>query len=838
MKTTIRYIMRAVALSCLFAAAATAYGGEIRYTLRLDPSAIETDTINAPDGTPYLRLWAPDCDYVGEPGAPMIPYKCINFLVPTYSNNFTVTVDNVTVAENRTLGLPLYPVQEPQLHNEIFLNEFISFENESYLKFKNCPSVINEYFVNGDSHIVQVAMPVVNYQPNNKGMYLYESLEFTLNYSECQAEEMSLKPISCPNSILDRDLAELVVNPPMSFLSYENVQKVPASEIQKYYYILTPESLKGSLSNLVSWKRQRGYNVILKTVEEILADHTYDVYDNERAFDKESHVKNWLKSEYSKTGAFNLLLIGNDKTNAPIRKFRLSRSSDKPIDNWPDGPHVFPSDTYFSDMSTPYELIKYENYDSGKPDESYYSQYYYDIESYSPVLPTGRLLVKDPLEINRYFDKLLIYQLDPGLGDSSYLNSAVLCKQHDYVYLKDKSIVDAVEGIDNKILHIDSIGSTNYYETFPTGKEVIDEMRTSGLTSLQGHGSARSIEVAGEHHKDWKQSRYLKPLKSSPVKEWWGNEGFFEDGNSFEDLANYGKPSVLYTGACSSAPFGEIRFDDGYATTDYSMCTAFLFAGNFGGVAYIATSRDASIWDNAYEEDYFGKRININPNLARAIVESDNPSKKTPTKFMRNLIGDPDIDLWIGSPLSTSLRAELNYNSGGIIISGSHLGNSTIVLYDGVETADTYTTNLATTSVSLTNNMSEVISKGDFVLSLYHRNQLPYVKLFASSSIIKNSSKNYFLREQILSDSKENGSPCYILSDNGNLNLTFTRGVETKKAFDIRENGKVSVSSFGYAKFNDDVVEAGGSLDVKCKDIEFGPGFCVNKGGILTVEVK
>lgn len=62
--------------------------------------------------------------------------------------------------------------------------------------------------------------------------------------------------------------------------------------------------------------------------------------------------------------------------------------------------------------------------------------------------------------------------------------------------------------------------------------------------------------------------------------------------------------------------------------------------------------------------------------------------------------------------------------------------------------------------------------------------------------------------------------------------------METKKAFDIRENGKVSVSSFGYAKFNDDVVEAGGSLDVKGKDIEFGPGFCVNKGGILTVEVK
>lgn len=48
MKTTIRYIMRAAALNCLLAAAATAYGGEIRYTLQLDPSAIETDTITAP----------------------------------------------------------------------------------------------------------------------------------------------------------------------------------------------------------------------------------------------------------------------------------------------------------------------------------------------------------------------------------------------------------------------------------------------------------------------------------------------------------------------------------------------------------------------------------------------------------------------------------------------------------------------------------------------------------------------------------------------------------------------------------------------------------------------
>lgn len=119
MKRIQHHMMRLTAIICLLtAAAASALGGEIRHTLSLDPSQIVADTVSAPDGTQYLRLWAPDCDYAGEPGEPMIPCKRINFLVPTYSNNFSVRIDNVTTSESRTLGLPLYPVQEPQTVND------------------------------------------------------------------------------------------------------------------------------------------------------------------------------------------------------------------------------------------------------------------------------------------------------------------------------------------------------------------------------------------------------------------------------------------------------------------------------------------------------------------------------------------------------------------------------------------------------------------------------------------------------------------------------------------------------------------------------------------------
>lgn len=835
MKTTIRYIMRAAALSCLLAAAATAYGGEIRYTLRLDPSAIETDTINAPDGTPYLRLWAPDCDYVGEPGEPMIPYRCINFLVPTYSNNFTVTVDNVTTAENRTLGLPLYPVQEPQLSREYDPDKFTLLSSEDGNNDGvPCCGVSNEYFVNGSSHIVRVAVPLSVYKKATSSLGDVLSIDFTLNYSECNVSEMNLKPSFAPASIYDTDLEQLVVNPPVTIpvtIKASNTKAVSFLEQKKYYCIITPEEFKESLADYISWKRQKGHTVIVKTVEEILADPQYEVFDNgnlrNEAFDKEAKIKNWILSEHENLGAFQLLLIGDDTTSAPIRKLmEMSVNNSKPSSEWYDGQNFFATDTYFSDINSEYKLSLQSN--------GYYSEIYSQF-SFNPTLPTGRLLVNKPKEIKTYFDKLLTYQLDPGLGDASYLDSGLLIQQYDnYLHSQADNAKSIIEQIDlsNKIMYKDRNGINQFEQNFPTGKTVIDAMKQCGIISLQGHGSPCSIEVAGGHN-PWYEARYIKPLRSSPMKEW--NSSYkLEDGNSYEDLDNAGKPSVIYSEACTAVPFGRIRDDKGYKNIDYNISTAYLFAGDFGGVAFVGTSRDCYIDDNLAVENQFGSRLNENTNLAAAILASKNQKLYKLSLFARNLIGDPDIDVWTHSPVEMSIDMQTDFKD--ITLSGNDLRGMSIVFYNGDNKSVNVSVTGSSSKLSFSRDELGMTDDNDYSVSVYGKNSYPHVRLFASGSRIKDKTKSYFLREEnIVSDIDK---PCFTVMQGGTVHLTATRNLTTDKAFEIEDGGTVNLRSFRKVLIGQDKVKDGGVLEIEGHEVELSSGFSVEKGGVLVISTE
>lgn len=834
MKTTIRYIMRAAALSCLLAAAATAYGGEIRYTLRLDPSAIETDTINAPDGTPYLRLWAPDCDYVGEPGEPMIPYRCINFLVPTYSNNFTVTVDNVTVAENRTLGLPLYPVQEPQLSREYDPDKFtlLSSENENNDGFPCC-RVSNEYFVNGSSHIVRVAVPLSVYKKATSSLGDVLSIDFTLNYSECNVSEMNLKPSFAPASIYDTDLEQLVVNPPAT-IKASNTKAVSFLEQKKYYCIITPEEFKESLADYISWKRQKGHTVIVKTVEEIMADPQYEVFDNgnlrNEAFDKEAKIKNWILSEHENLGAFQLLLIGDDTTNTPIRKLMYENiSTSDPSSSWYDGENFFATDTYFSDINTDYVLNLQSN--------GYYSGLYTSFV-FNPTLPTGRLLVKNPKEIKTYFDKLLVYQFDPGIGNASYLESGLLIQQYEnYLHSQAYDTKSIIEQIDfsNRIMYKDRNGINQFEQNFPTGKTVIDAMKQCGTISIEGHGSPYSIEVSGGHN-PWYESRYIKPLRSSPMQE-WNSQYKLEDGNAFEDLQNKWKPSVIFSVACSAVPFGKIRNVNGLEEVDYNISTAYLFGGDFGGVAFTGCSRDCEMTSNLQAEHALGKELNINNNIAVSILNS----KKTVcrdsyklSQFARNLIGDPDIDVWTHSPVEMSIDMQTDFKD--ITLSGNDLRGMSIVFYNGDNKSVNVPVTGSSSKLSFSRDELGMTDDNDYSVSVYGKNSYPHVRLFASGSRIKDKTKSYFLREEnIVSDIDK---PCFTVMQGGTVNLTATRNLTTDKAFEIEDGGTVNLRSFRKVLIGQDKVKDGGVLEIEGHEVELSSGFSVEKGGVLVISTE
>ena len=826
MKTTIRDITRSAALSCLLATAATAYGGEIRYTLQLDPSVIETDTINAPDGTPYLRLWAPDCDYVGEPGEPMIPYKCINFLVPTYSNNFTVTVDNVTVAESRTLGLPLYPVQEPQTVNDYDPEKFTPptvLSSEQHIG--NMAKIIDEYVVNGDKHIVSVAVPTVYLEQtsdiNDNCQYeafVYQDAVLSLTYNECSDDELFYVPFSSSKSSQDIDISTHVVNSDKS-MQANSIRSIDYEE--SFYYILVPEYLKESVNDIALWKRQKGHKVEVVTVEDILADSRYDVVSGHASFDSESHIRNWIISEKKRIGSFQLLIVGDDISGAPVRKFMSSSSTDPNSYNSEyNGENYVPTDGYFSDVTSKFILEKQNN--------GYYSGLMRS-QPFSPCIPVGRILANKSDELSIYTRKLLIYELDPGFGDSEYLDHAMAFFQSDMLH--EKSMIPFVPHFGTVTNMQDQRNQDTYMTNRPTGKDVIDVMKTCGFMSLHGHGSPITIACSGRG--DYKTCyRYIKAHSSYTMSD--TGFDYDESGNGLDNLENYNKPAVAYSISCTICPFEKYQpsdrdFRDGL----YNMGSGFTVAGDYGGVAFIGNTRNGIISTSDNLEQAFGKSVNNGYNLGMSFVKSGLAyNAGNHCRYTRCLIGDPDINMWLGSP--DKLDVNLLYDGLKLSFNGSDLDNMKAVIFNGQDNPSIEYFN-GEDAISFDINNLKSKHGDDFTVSLFKNNKLPIVYLMADQSNIS-SSKKYFLEETHLANPFDESRKCFNVMEGGSLTLTSTRNFETTNAFEITEGGFVKLKSLsGSILLKEDNIKKGGRMDVCAKDVRLDSGFTVELGGELTI---
>lgn len=830
-----------------------ASAGEIRYTLDLSGTELTIDSVVAPDGNTYTRIYTADCDFIGEPGEPMIPAKIINFLVPTYSNNFKVSIESKQENIHTSINNPIYPAQAPRPMADMHPDDFKGISGSLYYDalHSTVPRITREFFVNGSSHIVSVAVPIAGYDAYTHIVAGYDTLKLSFSYEDCSSSAMSIQPVFGPSSYLDQEISDIVVNPPVvkSNLSASDIA-TPFNK-QKYYYILTPEIFKDYFDEYRAWKTQKGDKVVIKTVEEIIADHSYDNVTDKNgnvwvSVDKESHIRNWLKKEYEKVGTFYLLIVGDFRSGAPIRKLCTNKKNPPESINHPS---YVPVDGYFADLNTTYNLVKYPN--------GYYSEYLYD---YTPsyTINVGRLPIHNKRQLDNYFRKLLIYETDPGLGDAEYPDKLLLSQQYDsynypisHPYCEGTKILDSLTNINTHICLIDSLGLKIFADNRPTGKEVIDAMEQCGYASIQGHGTPLSIATSGIHRDSsvdyaW-EDRYIQPVRATDPKL----KGLRKEyKNSFDELRNYGKPSFIYSVACSSCPFDNLEENNYKTLDDYIMPTAFLFAGDFGGIAYIGYTRD-SYFDSMYKpENKFSGILNRTGNLAYAFNNSPSTSKYM--TFARSLIGDPELNIWMGSPDESS--AKISIDNSEIRVSDNNLLGSSVVIFNGLESKQ-FRPGITINSIDIPMKEIQNMVSNDFAISIFRPQCLPLTYLFANGCTITSTSKRYFLSEGLINktnlysgnnfdiaDNVHRGVNSssnfgYTISDNGALHLTCTRFIKTDKYFKVASLGFLEINCFGPASFSADEILKNGKMNVKATEIELQSGFSVEKGGQLNLSI-
>ena len=790
---------------------------------RLYDGTLLTKTVRTDDGVQYTHLSWLGLDATRMPGAPEMPVEYIRFLVPVYTNNFRVTVTTGGLSR-QTLDAPVFPSQEPVPTSYEGPVEFTAPNPQYYSATQPIRAeYVEDGFVDGCNHIVTVAVYPASYDDATLSVTTASTVTVTLEYDSCTAAELESTPIFPPRASKYLDLKSMVVNGERTMNRQYAPREKASPDAPEYYYIITPKNLEEAFQDLAIWKRQKGYNVIVKCIEDICADPRYKIgsmysLKNEtprQVVDSAMSLRCYLKDQYQLNGHFFCLLAGDWHTDMPIR-----RVVDKSIvDELPNSNAFSPTDNYFSDFTTEISL-------TNKYGGIYAIPYHLP---YSPDIYIGRLLSYKPEHIQNYTNKLLIYESNPGLGHNDYLDQAFYMFGKDGLGQQGK-VESVLNPFKNMLIVCDSCAYDK--PTLPHwGSDVIKYMSKSGFISLNCHGTPTSINTCDHNY----TRRYMIAMNSYRNNQElgpWVPDDEIDSLRGIDCMTNLNSPGIIYTIACDTEPFDNfydgskknyLRFD-----VDFNMAQAYTIAGAYGGVAYLGNTRSGWFTSSTEMEKVWAEQVLLNPKLGVSEAHSKNlyyEDYGSDIKSRHNLIGDPELEMWLGKP--KILDINLTPTISGISIQGNIPDSTYYVLSNG--------NNYSSKNIVVGKQYDNPYP-AEYCFSLWKTGYLPIITLFGQKGTLAEA-KRYIVRNALLGNvtSDASDSCTYSVVQNGNLYVRAIDDISTYGGFYIEDGGVVEFDCEQAVNLNGGIVRKGGKLIIHAKNVKMGAGFKVESGGILQI---
>ena len=825
---------------------------------RLYDSTLLTKTVRTVDGVQYTHLGWLGLDATSMPGAPEMPVEYIRFLVPVYTNNFRVTVTAGGLSR-QTLAAPVFPSQEPVPTSYEGPVEFTAPDPQYYSATQPIRAeYVEDGFVDGCNHIVTVAVYPASYDDATLSVTTASTVNVTLEYDSCTAAELESTPIFPPRASKYLDLKSMVVNGERTTNRLYAPREKASPDAPEYYYIITPRNLEEAFQDLAIWKRQKGYNVIVKCIEDICADPRYEVgatyYWNgktpQEVLDSAMSLRCYLKDEFKQNGHFFCLLAGDWRTSMPIRKATTDESC---TDN---GEYSIPTDIYFSNLTQDMPLIRRKKM----------TIYSIDLNkiSFTPAIAIGRLLCATPKEVENNFYKLRMYEANPGYGDNEYLSKGVFFEGCGAVWtskgwVEGTCIIDDSKLIRPEFEFLDSITLFQDYfhatefggeldpDAFksqdsidgPTAQEVMGAIGISGFSSWHAHGGPYGI-MCGAHGQVIYSSDTrigLEPFSSAIYKN-YAHSGL-------NNITNYSKPGFVYSISCENAPFDVLTWNEGneseFRFNETSLGRAWTVEGKNGGPAAVMNTR-FGYTKSKHNNEIIGPSAEIELNWIKTVKKVF----KTGESFIQaqqcynnlkmythhydddalaaaNFIGDPELELWLGKPTEFSFK--LIPSKAGISISGEVADSVSLVVYNG---NDSQTIRMkAQTGTTLIG-----ADEGDFCISLWKPTHLPIITLYGQNGVL-DIPKKYIVRNGLLGRSSSDipSSQTYIVRDGGKLEVEAIDKISTFAGFVIENGGEVIFKCDRDVDLNGVTVKKGGKLTVIARNVTMGKDFKVEPGG-------
>ena len=726
MRKIVLYAVAVVSLAVLPSPLAAV--NTITHTATYDYShmTLGTDTLG---GVAYATIHYDDMYNGGNPGMPSLPIDYIRFSVPWNATNFTVsaTTGNSQIAN---LGPNVvYPCQPPRLMNDTTPVVITLPDSSTYFSNSYYPSrrvwVVDEGYLAGENHIVTVAVMPISCQHRKIGNNMLnrlrnaQTVQLTLSYE--LSDSLAMYPIIRRDTMLRQEgfalTQSMVVNPsnvatfaPTDVMMdsliivspgdrggeitppiiHDDTISINGGDVILWrdyypYLIVTTSDLKHTIRRLTALKRQKGFKVMVVTIDEILSDPyanqgdrilqsngTYAVPYTDDA----GKLRQYLRYCYKYHGTQYVLLAGNDLP------FRIK-----------DG---IPTDWYYSDLNCDFSK---DCFDSQRDSCDFYAE-----------LNIGRLFAKTPKQIDNYTDKLLNYELNPGHGDYAFLRKAIVTQGRELEVFNNFHYL-VTNRLPNVFPYVRLLKEQED-QNFPTGKNIIDSINYNkyGFICSLNHGSPYGINVYGFGCDSGVARHFIWAIDSIR------NAVDSETNNGLNNLHNNNYPMIYYSISCQTMPFGYNG-----AT---SFGESFTMGKGYGGPVFIGYTTGIN---NGSAFESLRSLLSYIPAMKYNLGKAYSYSKKghdglylhrcKDEALSQNYLGDPSIEMWSDIPQVYS-NVTVTRSDSTITLSGIDSDSTTVVVLSN--------SSLPITRMSLSSPLKLKVSPNSSIM-LYKHNYIPYI---------------------------------------------------------------------------------------------------------------
>jgi hypothetical protein len=479
---------------CAIAANATTIHHAVSFNTDLT-----VDTLAAPDGNVYTTLSLAGCFFPEEEGMPQLPVKTVKLIIPADSEPETVEITNEK-AKVFSLNHPLFPVQKPvPISMDFKGNDFVLPDKSVYQSDDYYPqeqvSIVRTDYVRGNK-IVIIEVNPVRYNPVEGQLEYFSTIDILLHL---KSSDKKIKSAKVKNKKKYNDYLRLLVDNNTDVDEYSTIEEkndtlnetnlksastITSLSVSCQYVVITSSALAPYFSNFIHWKKQKGIDIQLVTTEAIFQNYTGDLTSG--IYDEAGKVRQFLYDAYC--NGLEYALLGGDYTIVPIR-YGTGSNNRWTLEVTDD--YKIPTDLYFSDFDGDWDV------DS----DQYLGEMSDDDVDYGTEISVGRLLCSDGSQIQTWTNKLLLYEQNPGNGNTYYLKKAFYSQSDEMqMYDQARDIAGRFGSIftTNTVFEEKYNGVTDYNSTgdpqFPLGAEVVAEMNSDyGFVSWFNHETPEDL---------------------------------------------------------------------------------------------------------------------------------------------------------------------------------------------------------------------------------------------------------------------------------------------------------------------------------------------------------